>query len=84
MVSGLLGRRMMGIYLTAGIGCSLFLGFMTDQLYSMLQISPVATAGQARELIPEPIKIVAAFVPMGQMSPALKHIRFRKTADKTV
>ena len=40
MVSRLLGRHTMGIYLTAVIGCSLFLGFMTDQLYSMLQISP--------------------------------------------
>ena len=82
MVSRLLGRRTMGIYLAAVIGCSLLLGFMTDQLYSMLQISPVATAGQARELIPDAVKIVAAFVLLGLMSPALKRIRLRKTADK--
>jgi len=83
MVSGMLGRRSVSIYLMAVIGCSLALGLMTDQIYGVLGMSPVASAGQAREFIPDAAKTVAAFGLLALMAPALKRLRFPKPAKKT-
>jgi len=65
MVSGLLGKRSMIIYLTAIVICSFAMGLIVDYLYVTLGIQPVAIAGQAAELLPEWLKIGSAVLLAG-------------------
>lgn len=62
MVSRLMGKRSVAIYLGTISACSLLLGFLTDLLYSKLGISARAVAGQAAELFPEWVELAAAMV----------------------
>jgi uncharacterized membrane protein YraQ (UPF0718 family) len=62
MVSKLMGKRSLAIYLGAISACALVLGFLTDMVYSKLGISARAVAGQAAELFPEPVEFAAAIV----------------------
>jgi len=74
MVSGLLGKRSVVIYLSAIIGCSFAMGLLADFLYATFQIQPMAIAGQAGEILPEWLKTGAAFL----LTALLVHA-FRKT-----
>lgn len=60
MVSGLLGRRSLFIYLASIAVCSLALGLLTDLLYFGIGISAKATAGQFSEIFPHQIEIAGA------------------------
>jgi hypothetical protein len=64
MVSGLLGKRSVVIYLSAIVGCSFAMGLLVDFLYATFQIQPLAVAGQAAELIPDWLKNGSALVLM--------------------
>ena len=52
MVSGLLGKRSLFIYLGSIVVCSLGLGLLTDMIYYGIGITAKATAGQAAEIFP--------------------------------
>jgi uncharacterized protein len=60
MVSGLLGKRSLLIYLGSIAVCSLSLGVLTDMLYSGIGMSARASAGQAAEIFPYPVELAAA------------------------
>jgi uncharacterized membrane protein YraQ (UPF0718 family) len=62
MVSGMLGKRSVVIYLAAIVVCAFAMGLFTDFLYATFQIQPTATAGQAGEILPEWLKTGAAFL----------------------
>ncbi len=62
MVSGLLGKRSLVIYLSAIVLCSFAMGLLADFLYAAFQIQPTAIAGQAGELFPDWLKTGAAFL----------------------
>jgi uncharacterized membrane protein YraQ (UPF0718 family) len=64
MVSGMLGKRSVAIYLAAIVGCSFAMGLLVDFLYATFQIQPLAVAGQAAELLPEWMKLVSASILM--------------------
>ena len=64
MVSGMLGKRSVAIYLAAIVVCSFAMGLLVDFLYVTFQIQPMAVAGQAAELLPEWIKFGSAIVLM--------------------
>ncbi|MEW6670880.1 MAG: SO_0444 family Cu/Zn efflux transporter [Thermodesulfobacteriota bacterium] len=62
MVSRLMGKRSLAIYLGAISSCALVLGFLTDMVYSKLGISARAVAGRSAELFPESVEFAAAIV----------------------
>jgi len=82
MVSGMLGKRSVAIYLAAIVVCSFAMGLLVDFLYVTFQIQPMAVAGQAAELLPEWIKFGSAFV----LTVLLVRIFWpaRKTPDQAV
>jgi uncharacterized membrane protein YraQ (UPF0718 family) len=65
MVSKLMGKRSLAIYLGAISSCALILGFLTDMVYSKLGISARVAAGQAAELFPEWVELAAALILAG-------------------
>ncbi len=60
MVTGLLGRRALAVYLTAIAACSLALGLLTDALYALLGTEARAVAGEAAHFLPPGLEIAAA------------------------
>ena len=60
MVSGLLGKRSLFIYLGSIVFCSLSLGLLTDMVYYGIGITASAKAGQAAELIPHSMQYFVA------------------------
>jgi uncharacterized membrane protein YraQ (UPF0718 family) len=62
MIYGLLGKKSLLIYLGSMIGCAFLFGFMVDGLYAMMGMAPTAVTGQAAEIIPEVIEMVAAVI----------------------
>jgi hypothetical protein len=62
VVSGLLGKRSLGIYLGSIAICSIVLGLFTDALYYCMGISATAVAGQAAEIIPPFIQTAGAAI----------------------
>ena len=75
MVSGLLGKRSLVIYLSAIVACSFAMGLLVDFLYATFQLQPTAIAGQAAELIPDWLKTGAAFVLIGLLGYSYKSKR---------
>jgi uncharacterized membrane protein len=62
MVSGLLGKRSLLIYLGSIAVCSLALGVVTDLLYFGLGMTAQASAGQAAEILPHYVELTGAIV----------------------
>ncbi len=62
MVSGLLGKRSLIIYLGSIAVCAITLGFFTDMLYYSFGLTAQATAGQAAEIFPSFIELGGAVV----------------------
>ncbi len=75
MVSGLLGKRSVIIYLSAIVTCSFAMGLLVDYLYAAFQLQPAAIAGQATEIIPDWLKTGAAFILIGLLGYAFKSKR---------
>ncbi len=59
---GILGKKSTFRYLTVLATTAVMFGLAVDQIYAMLGISPQAIIGEAAEIIPEPIKLVAVLV----------------------
>ncbi len=53
VLTGILGKRATGIYLTAIILSAVLFGLLTDHVYAWLGVSAQAAAGQAGEIIPQ-------------------------------
>ncbi|MBL7179114.1 MAG: SO_0444 family Cu/Zn efflux transporter [Pseudomonadota bacterium] len=62
MVSGLLGKRSLLIYLGSIAVCSLVLGFFTDMLYFGIGVTAKASAGKATEIFPYYVEFAGAAV----------------------
>ena len=62
MVSGLLGKRSLLIYLGSIAACSLALGVVTDMIYFGIGITAKASAGQAAEIFPYYVEYAGAAV----------------------
>ncbi|MCF8067694.1 MAG: SO_0444 family Cu/Zn efflux transporter [Desulfobacterales bacterium] len=62
MISGLLGRRTLLVYLGAIMVSSLALGLFTDLVYLVSGTTAQAAAGHAAELVPDSIKMICALV----------------------
>lgn len=62
IVSKFLGKRAAVIYLISIALCAIMLGLLLNQLYATLGIDISATFGHACEIIPHPIKTIAAIV----------------------
>jgi uncharacterized protein len=62
MVSGLLGKRSLLIYLGSIILCSFAMGFLLDAVYINFGITAQAVIGQAAEIVPPAIESLAAFI----------------------
>jgi uncharacterized protein len=60
MVSGLLGKRTLFIYLSAIVVCSLFMGCLVDIVYHQLGISASAMAGHTTAILPASIEIASS------------------------
>ena len=93
VLSGVLGKRATGIYLTAiavsAVGC----GLLVDQLYAVLGVSARASIGQAAESVPAWIELAGAAAllllsakPLFQKATALlrRLFRGRKAARRSV
>lgn len=59
---GILGRRATALYLAVVALSALFFGLAVDGVYAALGWSAQAVAGQAAEMIPEPVQLGAAVV----------------------
>jgi hypothetical protein len=57
-----LGRKMMLVYLGTIIVTSLYLGIILNAVYNSMNINPAAAAGQASELVPDPVKVAGSFI----------------------
>ncbi len=75
MVSGLLGKRSLVIYLSSIAACSIAMGLLADFLYATFQIQPMAIAGQAAELFPDWVKNGAAFLLLLLLGNTFRHTR---------
>jgi uncharacterized membrane protein YraQ (UPF0718 family) len=62
MISGLLGKKSLLIYLSSIAICSIVLGFFTDMLYYGIGIPATATVGQAADIIPHYIQVGSAVI----------------------
>jgi len=62
MVSGLLGKRSLMIYIGSIGVCSLALGGLTNIFYAGFGLSAHSMAGRAAEIIPEPVEWIAAAI----------------------
>jgi hypothetical protein len=83
MVTAMMGRRSTTLYVAAIVVCSLILGAGTDMIYRAWALSPVAMAGQAAELIPESVKLIAAVVLLAMITPSLGRLLMGKLTPKT-
>jgi uncharacterized membrane protein YraQ (UPF0718 family) len=62
MVSGLLGKRSLLIYLGSILLCSFAMGFLLDAVYMNFGIAAQAVIGQAAEIVPSTVESLAAFI----------------------
>ena len=83
MVTGMMGRRSTALYVAAIVVCSLIMGAGTDMVYRTWELSPVAMAGQAKELIPESVKVIAALVLLAMIAPSLGRLLKGRLTPKT-
>jgi uncharacterized membrane protein YraQ (UPF0718 family) len=82
MVTGLLGKRSLGIYLAAIVSCALILGVATDAIYDHLGIVPRAVAGQAAQIVPHGLELTAALILAGLLAyNLLKPYLYKNTRD---
>ncbi len=62
VLTGLLGKRAVLIYLASIAGVSVLAGLLLDKIYAVAGISAQAAVGQAAEIIPVPVQYLAAAV----------------------
>lgn len=59
---GILGRKSTFRYLLVLAAAAVLFGLGVDQLYSLLNISPQAVIGEAAEIVPQSVKLVAVMI----------------------
>jgi uncharacterized membrane protein YraQ (UPF0718 family) len=62
VLNGILGRRSLVVYLATLSACAVSFGLAVDGIYAYLGISAQATLGEAAELLPGAVKLVAALL----------------------
>ncbi len=83
----LLGKKSTALYLVVLGSSAVLFGLGVDALYQALGISPRAIIGEASELVPETLKLLASFVLLGlSISPLYGQIKaqFVRKAEQTV
>lgn len=65
LVTGLLGKRATAVYLGSIAVFSVLAGLVVDSIYNRLGIEASAVIGQASELVPRCVRVVAALVIVG-------------------
>jgi uncharacterized membrane protein YraQ (UPF0718 family) len=62
VLTGLLGKRAVAIYLTSIAGVSVMAGLLLDQVYAFSGLSAQASVGHAAEMVPVPVQLAAALI----------------------
>lgn len=76
VLTGILGKRSTLLYLTILSACAVLFGLGIDAFYLFVGISPQAIIGEAAELIPENVKLVAVVVLFGiSIKPLFRTLR---------
>ena len=73
VLSGVLGKRATGIYLTVIAGSAVAFGLLVDQVYALAGVSARASIGQAAESMPAWLELAAAAVLLGLSVKPLFH-----------
>lgn len=73
-----LGKRSMIIYLLSIAVCSVGLGVMLDQVYSVAGINAKAIIGKAGDIIPYPAKLISAIILIALMINSIFQIKKKK------
>ncbi len=81
MVSGLLGKRSLMIYLGSILFCSFAMGFLLDAVYANFGIKAQATIGLAADIIPSTLHSTAAFILTGLLLKSLITVYFKKKKE---
>jgi hypothetical protein len=82
VLTGMLGKKSTLMYLTILSTCAVLFGLGVDAFYQLLGISPQAIIGEASELIPESVKLIAAVLLLGlSVKPLFMMVR-KKFASK--
>lgn len=76
VLTGVLGRKSTLLYLTILSACAVLFGLGVDAFYRSTGISPQAILGEAAELFPEQVKLLAALLLLGlSVKPLIRTIR---------
>jgi hypothetical protein len=76
VLAGVLGKRATGIYLTTIAASAVVFGLILDQVYRLLDVSALATIGQAAEHLPAWLELSAALILMAlSLKPLLIKIK---------
>jgi len=79
---GILGKRSTAMYLVILSVCAVLFGLGVDALYKILEISPRAIIGEASEVIPDAVKLVAVFILLVMSIKPLSAVLRKKLAGK--
>lgn len=83
---GTLGKRATAVYLAAIAVCSVLLGMAVDHMYAILGVSAKAAAGQAAEIFPQWVQLLAAVavvaISIGPTVQKLKYLIEHKELEK--
>jgi uncharacterized membrane protein YraQ (UPF0718 family) len=84
VLTGILGKKSTLLYLSILSACAVVFGLGVDAFYQFAGISPRAIIGDASELIPENVKLIAVILLLGiSIKPLVKTLR-EKIAPKPV
>ena len=79
IVRNLFNTRALIIYLSMIAVCSLAMGYLVDWIYTLSGIQASATVGQASEIVPYPVQLIAALILTLMMAwnkiSTLRHLR---------
>ncbi len=84
VLTGILGKKSTLLYLVILSACAVLFGLGADSFYQFAGISPRAIIGDASELVPEGVKLVAGILLLGlSVKPVFMTIR-KKFASKPI
>lgn len=88
VVKNIFNTRALGIYLVMISLCSLFMGFILDQIYAFLDTEASVVIGQSSEMVPYSVQLICAIIlTILMISNVLKQVRHSRKAiarEKTV
>lgn len=84
VLTGLLGKKSTLLYLSVLSVCAVLFGLGVDAFYKFAEISPRALIGDAAELMPKTVKLIAVLVLIGiSIKPLFLAMRKKITAKKS-